>query len=218
MTTSEKAYATEITEHRWLSSKTFEIKLRRPEAFEFKPGQRISLRFKNFERDYSLASSPGESDLILCIRYVEEGLLSPALGDAAPETPLSFYGPHGYFNFRPSGRPTVWIASGTGIAPFRSMALSEMAPEYLLHGVESPEELYYAEELKPVAGSYIPCLSQTKRSPSAFKGRVTEYLQKHLPLDIYDFYLCGRREMIRDIMMLVDEQFEGSLVYTETFY
>jgi benzoate/toluate 1,2-dioxygenase reductase subunit len=218
VTTSEKDYSTEIIEHRWLSKKAFEITLRRPKTFNFKPGQRINLKYKNSERDYSLASSLDESHLTLCIRYVEGGLLSQTIGDAGIGTRLSFYGPHGYFTFKPSPRPAVLVASGTGIAPFRSMVRSGTSPDFLLHGVETSEDLYYSEEFQSVAESYIPCLSQSKNSQTYFRGRVTDYLQMHLPPDNYDFYLCGRQEMIRDATLLVDELFEGSNIYTETFY
>ena len=34
----------------------------------------------------------------------------------------------------------------------------------------------------------------------------------------YDFYLCGREEMIRDVTLLVDEAFPGSRVYAEIFF
>jgi NAD(P)H-flavin reductase len=84
--------------------------------------------------------------------------------------------------------------------------------------VETSAELYYAEELQPAAGNYIPCLSQPSKSQPYFEGRVTDYLRRHLPPVSYDFYLCGRREMIRDVTLLVDERFEGSFIYTETFY
>ena len=218
MTIRAKDYTAEIIEHRWISNKTFEIKLRRPDSFNFKPGQKISLKYEAVERDYSLASSPDESHLALCIRYVEGGRLSQLLGDAKSGTRLSFSGPHGYFTFKPSGRPAVLVASGTGIAPFRSIVRSGVVPEFILHGVKTPAELYYAEELQPATGSYVPCLSRSSKSQTYFKGRVTDYLQKHLRSNIYDFYLCGRREMIRDVTLLVDELFEGSLVYTETFY
>ena len=218
MTTGEKNYSAEIIERRRLSKKTFEIKLRRPEAFNFKPGQRIILKYKNFERDYSLASSPDESHLTLCIRYVEGGLLSQAKGDAEIGTRLSFYGPRGYFTYKDPQRPTVFIATGTGIAPFRSMVRSGTSPDFLLHRVETSEDLYYSEEFQSVAESYIPCLSQSKNSQTYFRGRVTDYLQMHLPPDSCDFYLCGRLEMIRDATLLVDELFEGSNIYTETFY
>jgi hypothetical protein len=35
---------------------------------------------------------------------------------------------------------------------------------------------------------------------------------------LYDFSLCGREEMIRDVILLVDQRFPDSLVYTESFY
>jgi len=218
VTTSVKEYATELIQHRWLSKKTFEIKLHRPAAFNFKPGQRINLRYENVERDYSLASSPDEPHLALCIRHVGGGILSPALGRAKIGTNLCINGPHGYFTFKPSARPAVLIASGTGIAPFRSMVGSGVAPDFILHGVETSAELYYAKDLQPASGNYIPCLSQSGKSQSYFEGRVTDYLQRHLTPANYDFYLSGRREMIRDVTHLVDELFEGSLIYTETFY
>ena len=218
MTICEKDYTADIIAHQWLSQNTFEIKLNRPEAFKFNPGQRISLKHKTVERDYSLASSPDEPHLTLCIRYVAGGQLSQLLGDAKTGSRISFYGPHGYFTFKPSGRPAVLVASGTGIAPFRSMVRSGATPEFILHGVETSADLYYAEELQPAAGCYVPCLSQSGGSQTHFNGRVTDYLQRHLPSKSYDFYLCGSREMIRDATLLIDELFEDSLIYTEAFY
>ena len=218
MTICDQDYSADIIERRWLSKKTFEIILNRPASFTFKPGQRISLKFKKMERDYSLASSPDESHLKLCIRHVKKGVLSQALGDTQIGTRISFAGPHGYFTYKDSQRPTVFIATGTGIAPFRSMVRSGTSPDFFLHGVETSEDLYYSEEFQSVAESYIPCLSQSKNSQTYFEGRVTDYLQMHLPPENYDFYLCGRNEMIRDATLLVDELFEGSNIYTETFY
>jgi hypothetical protein len=39
-----------------------------------------------------------------------------------------------------------------------------------------------------------------------------------MPRIPYDFYLCGRGDMVRDVTLIVDELFSGSLLYTETFY
>jgi benzoate/toluate 1,2-dioxygenase reductase subunit len=52
----------------------------------------------------------------------------------------------------------------------------------------------------------------------AFGGNVVQYLQQHLEPKAYDFYLCGRREMIWDATLLIDARFPESLVYTELFY
>ncbi|MDB4443970.1 hypothetical protein N9174_01345 [bacterium] len=92
----------------------------------------------------------------------------------------------------------------------------------LLHGVRTPSELYYESLFRTAAKGYVPCLtSVAKDAPvpeSAFYGRVTQYLQKHLPSGAYDFYLCGRQDMIRDVTFLVDERFPWSFIYTEIFY
>jgi hypothetical protein len=65
----------------------------------------------------------------------------------------------------------------------------------------------------------VPCISGSGESSGGhFQGRVTEYLRKYLETGRYDFYLCGRREMIRDVTLLADEKFPGSYIYTEIFY
>ena len=99
------------------------------------------------------------------------------------------------------------------------MARSGVSGFILLHGVNSTLDIYYASLFKSAAGQYIPCVSEGgELSREYFRGRVTDYLQKRLPGGLYDFYLCGRREMIRDVTFLVDEKFAGSLIFTEIFY
>lgn len=204
-----------------LSTRTIEIKLKKPSAFEFQPGQRICLVFNDVERDYSLASAPADPDLILCIRVVRGGILSSILGSAPIGTAFDFTGPHGYFTFRPSARPAVFAATGTGVAPFVSMVRTGITGYTLLHGVDTAADLYYASLLRPAARSYVPCLSEIDASSAAgyhFPGRVTDYLQKKLAPGRYDFYLSGRREMIRDVTWIVDDRFQGSRIYSEVFY
>ena len=190
-----------------------------PPRFQFEPGQRILLRLGEHERDYSIVSPPRESELTLCIRMVAGGKLSVLLSVADIGTSLSINGPHGYFTYRPSPRSAVFVATGTGIAPFCSMARSGITGFTLLHGVGLPDDLYYASVFRQSAQKYIPCLTEAKELPTlAFKGKVTEYLDQHLAPGAYDFYLCGRSEMIRDVTLLIDERFPDSLVYTEQFY
>ncbi len=215
----DRFYTTELLERRWLSEKAFEIILARPPAFKFQPGQSIQLFLEDIERDYSLISAPSDSQLALCIRNVKGGAMSSVLSKVAISARMEFAGPHGYFIFQSSPRPPILVATGTGIAPFCSMVRSGLKGFTLLHGVEKSEELYYAPEIKESAGLYVPCLSGAVEKKSAhFHSRVTDYLQDKLPVKAYDFYLCGRREMIRDVTLLVDERFPGSHIYTELFY
>jgi NAD(P)H-flavin reductase len=153
---------------------------------------------------------------------VEKGQFSPVFAAAEIGTKFSFTGPYGYFTYRPSERPAVFVATGTGISPFLSISRSGVSEFTLLHGVRTASDLHYQDFLRRTARSYVPCLSaspdQVGTVENGFDGRVTRYLKEYLPLNTYDFYLCGRQEMIRDVTLLVDEQFSGSLVYTETFF
>jgi ferredoxin-NADP reductase len=213
------AFTTRILARHPLSAKAFELRLSKPEGFRFAPGQRITLQLDGADRDYSLASAPEEPDLRLCIRSVEGGTVSPQLEWTPAGNVLSFHGPHGYFTFKPSARTAVFVATGSGVAPFRSMAAAGVGGYFLLHGVDAPEDLYYAELLQPRAAAYVACITGPRAdTPGAFAGRVTDYLERRLAPGAYDFYACGRREMVRDVTLLADERFPGSLVFSETFY
>ena len=51
-----------------------------------------------------------------------------------------------------------------------------------------------------------------------FQGHVADCIKANLPHKTYDFYLCGEREMIREVTLLVDELYTGSYVFTEVFF
>ncbi len=220
--TATEPFRAELLSRRWLSDATFEIELARPPSFEFHPGQSILVIHQQLERDYSLISDPTGPTLALCIRNVQDGSLTPLLATAKIGSRISFTGPHGYFTFRPSQQPPLFIATGTGVAPFVSMVRSGVKGFTLLHGVRGPSELYYESLFRTAAKSYVPCLSgfshESQDPDDTFHGKVTEYLEKNLPTGMYDFYLSGRIEMVRDVTHLVDEHFPGSLIYTEIFY
>jgi len=212
-------FPTELIERRWLSEKTFEIKFSKPSAYRIQAGQRVRVFYQGLDRDYTPVSAAQDPEITLCIRKVDSGKLTPALSSAVIGTRFDISQPDGYFTFKPSGRPPVFVATGTGIAPFCSMVRSGVTGFTLLHGVDGLQDLYYRQELESAANRYIPCISKDHPSTDEyFSGRATDYLQAHLPAAEYDFYLCGRREMIREVTWLVDERFAGSFIYSEQFY
>ena len=214
-----KTFSLTLIDRRWLTKRAFEIKFSRPSNLLFKPGQRIRIHHPSAERDYTPVSAPQDPEITLCIRKVDTGRFTPVLSTDEIGTRFEVSGPDGYFTFKPSARRPVFVATGAGIAPFCSMVRSGVTGFTLLHGVDNPDDLYYAAEFKTAADLYVPCISKGYQSSSEyFRGRVTDYLQRHLSPAGYDFYLCGRREMIRDVTWLVDEKFETSNIYTETFY
>jgi NAD(P)H-flavin reductase len=220
-TTCISTYHTQLINRRKLSEKAFEVEFTRPCAFEFSPGQRIRLIHENIERDYSLICAPEDATLSLCIRKYKDGQMSSILATADIGSWFHFAGSYGYFLFRPSIKQAVFVATGTGIAPFVSMARSKSRGFIFLHGVSTCSELYYKPLLKSMVQHYIPCVSDDMPGPyssgEAFSGRVTQYLEHHLDPGVYDFYLCGKQAMIKDVMHIIDSYFSGSLVYTERF-
>ena len=191
----------ELLKRHWLSKNVFEIQLSRPAAFAFEAGQTIRFIHKSIERYYSLLSVPDDPFLALCVYHVLKGQFSPVLANAEIGTRFQFSGPHGYFTFKPSSRPAIFVASGVGIAPFVSMSRSGVTDFMLLHEVERVEDLYYQNAIQNLATNYVPCLLEAGSSdllPSgAFIGDAASYLIRNLQPGSYDFYLCGEREMIR---------------------
>jgi ferredoxin-NADP reductase len=212
----------EMLQRRWLSQNAFEIELTRPPAFKFKAGQTICFIHESMQRYYSLLSAPDDPTLKLCVYHVPRGSFSPVLADAAIGTPFSITGPHGYFTFNRSERAPVFVASGTGIAPFVSMGRSGIADFILLHEVELAEDLYYQDLFREIASNYVPCLPQTSATdplpPGTFRGNAAGFLKQNLPPATYDFYLCGERDMTREVTLLADEHFPGSYVFKEVFF
>jgi ferredoxin-NADP reductase len=215
-------YSSEVLDRFWLTDKVLEMSLSKPSTFEFAAGQRIRLLHGAIRRDYSLITAPNDPVLAICFKKIEGGEYSPILASVDPGTRLSFIGPLGYFTYRPSENPAVFVATGTGIAPFVSMVRTGVTDFTLLHGVHEAKSLYYQDIFRPAARPYIPCLAadadEGDSGENVFPGRVSHYLSEHLPPHAYDFYLCGRQEMIRDVTLLVDERFPHSLIYTEVFY
>lgn len=90
---------------------------------EFLPGQYLSLRYEGTTRVYSVASSPARDYLEFAIRRVPGGDLT---GDVAVDLEagdaVELRGPYGDLLLEdPSPRDRVFLATGTGVAPFKSM-------------------------------------------------------------------------------------------------
>ncbi len=219
---ADELRSVELKSRRWFSQKAFEIELSRPASFEFKAGQTIRFVSGGIERYYSVVSSPDDPKLVLCVRSVKEGKFTPVLASAETGARFDLTGPHGYFTFKPSSRTPVFVATGTGIAPFVSMARSGAKGFTLLHGVSALEDLYYRSFFSKAATRYVPCISgggvEDGQAAGIFQGRVTRFVRAELERGKYDFYLCGREEMVRDVTLLVDDFFPGSLVYSEVFF
>lgn len=215
------ATTTSVAASRRLGPDVFELAFKRPAGFDFSAGQRLRIHLGEASRDYSIASPPGADRLTICLRRFAGGRVSPHLSTLRAGAPVTVSGPYGHFRFQASGPPAVFVATGTGIAPFRAMVLDGRRPHLVIHGVPVAAARFYREDFQAAAVAYTACLSRENGAPhgdGCFTGRVTRYLQQRLPPGAYDFYLCGRQEMIRDATLILDERFGGGRVYTEAFY
>lgn len=114
-------------------------------------------------RPYSSASAPtGDATHEFLVRLVPAGSLTPALWQASPGTRVWLGRPKGDFVLDPADdRTHLFIASGTGLAPFVSMsrALAERTSPpsvVLLHGVATPADLAFGAELRTLAEAGLP--------------------------------------------------------------
>ena len=172
-------------------------------GLDFIPGQFVSftaeIGAKQITRAYSLASAPnrGVNRFELCLNLAPEGLFSHHLFRMKPGDTVEMRPPLGMFVLRQPPRDSLFIATGTGIAPFRSMLkahLSASSPQFtLLFGVRHESHLAYRSEFEELARRYPnfrfwPTLSRPQASPQhPWTGR-SGHVQAHI-----EGALAGRR-------------------------
>jgi ferredoxin/flavodoxin---NADP+ reductase len=195
-----------------LSPGIFLIGFHRP--FDFLAGQviGITLRKEDARRLYSICSGEQEDEIRILYKVVEEGYLTPQLSDMGAGDTIWITPPVGEFTCKPG--PAVWVAAGTGIAPFYSMLRSGLGTDkILLHGNRYLEQFHFYDEFVDVLGdNYIRCCSAENNS-EVYHGRVTGYLeeQEYLNPEL-KYYLCGSTEMVvetRDLLIRKGVRFEN---------
>jgi NAD(P)H-flavin reductase len=188
------------------------------ERLDFVPGQFVSftdtVANRSITRAYSIASPPGGGNRFeLCLNRVEEGAFSPHLFDLLPGDVVEMPLPLGTFTLRQPLRDSLLVATGTGIAPFRSMlkaALTPDAPAFtLLFGVRYESHLLYRKEFEEMARQvprfrFWPTLTQPGPDWTGRTGRVQTHLAEAIGgrKDI-DIYLCGLKPMVDNVRQIL---------------
>lgn len=203
-----------------LSPGTFLLRLERP-AGDIRAGQCFSLGTSDLgiNREYSMYSGSKEPFLDFLIRKVDGGIVSSRLAKAMPGEEVEVSGPFGEFCLNESLLPStkfIFIASGTGIAPFHSFVQTfENLRFTLIHGVRTSAECYESDTYP--TGSYIAAISQSVEVDA--RKRVTDVLKESALDHDAMYYLCGNRLMITDsIAILRDKGVPGRAIFTESFF
>jgi ferredoxin-NADP reductase len=214
-----QAFAAHMVRSVSLSAQTkhLEFEVSGKTRFGFVAGQWLSFRAnkpdgEEITRAYSIASSPGDDNrFALCLNRVQDGFMSNFLCDMKEGEELSCQGPFGDFILRPPLRDTIFIATGTGIAPFRSMLHWLLADPtrhqnkrfWLVFGNRTTDDIYYHDEFLRLAEQhsnlhYLPTLSRSSPDWQGIRG----YVQQHVPeiaegrSDMHA-YICGLDKMIK---------------------
>lgn len=186
--------------------------------FEFDPGQFVNAiapslpENKIVKRPYSIASPPYEKGFIdLVWKRIEGGFMTNYFWKLKEGDTLQIQGPLGRFGFKkPLPKRLVFVATGTGIAPFRSM-IQQLFKDgtdrdvWLIFGNRYETDILYDEAWKELAAEhahfhYVPTVSRSKD----WKGE-RAYVQKLLPQYIDDspkdahLYICGLTNMITEV-------------------
>lgn len=203
-----------------LTDTTILIRSQRPDT-KIISGQCFNVGIPNFSinREYSMYSSADAPYLEFLIKVVQDGSLTPHLSELNVGDELEIDGPYGNFVLHaPEDKNLkyLFLATGTGIAPFRSFALTYPNLNYhIIHGVRYRYEMYNSSDYE--VGKYLPCVS--KNENYGISQRVTKYLADN-PVDSGTIvYLCGNKNMIIDSFEILRTQgVPGDNIFTEVFF
>lgn len=219
--------------------KELRIRLVRPAAITFVPGQYVQLavpaygsRPQPVYRAYSVSSPPSEKDHIeLIVRLVPNGICTTWVFTMLKEgDTVSFNGPYGEFRLAPTAAEMVWIAGGSGMAPFWSMA-RHMREHNIqrkctyFFGAVKERDLFFLDEFREVEKAlpnfrFAPALSGAEGDGWAGeKGLITQVVDRFLADGANkEGYLCGSSGMIdASIKVLKAKGIPEARIYYDKF-
>lgn len=195
------------------------------EPFAFDPGQWVNLTLSSspdgdLKRAYSIASPPdGTPRFSVAVTRVEGGAGSRVLHEMALGESLRAVGPQGLFTRAANVEvPALFVATGTGLAPFRSMLLAALAsgsraPMWILFGCRFEADILYRDELERLAREHPNVRYEVtlSRAHEAWVGR-RGYVQAHLGELVRELgrassarphvYVCGLGRMVSTVREL----------------
>jgi len=190
------------------------------DPFTFEAGQYATLGLmghegKLIQRPMSISSSADDlSEYEFFIRLVQVGGFTPLLWEIGVGDPINIKGAKGKFLLQDDGRTCLFVASGTGLAPFMSMLETlrdrgQTRDIVLLHGVSYAYDLAWRKELMELEAEgvfpirYIATVSRPRESPDwdGETGRVETIVAAQMDAfgltpENATVYLCGNPEMI----------------------
>jgi len=194
--------------------------------FLHKAGQFVSVKVDKIFRSYSISSRPQKNYFELCVKVVENGLASNYLANLEEGNEIEFLGPIGNFTFQKQNesqpqKTTIFIGTGTGIAPLKSIIEDELEKGwsgkiYLMYCVRYIKDIFYKEFFEKLAAKHknftFDITLSRPEDPSWEKsggktGRVTDLL-RNMQLDpsATETYTCGLKEMVEETTSILQQK------------
>jgi CDP-4-dehydro-6-deoxyglucose reductase len=179
-----------------LAPDVWHLQLELPEPVDYLPGQYMKVHLPDGStRNFSMASRPDGTRVDFHVRRIPGGTFTDGLIASTKSFDVEL--PFGSFIFRRMDlRPVLFVVTGTGLAPIRSMldalrADPDCPPVTLYRGARTAADLYLHDELRAWPLRYVPVLSRTE-------GRyVQDAVCDEVPdLAAHAIYLCGSPAMI----------------------
>ncbi len=239
-------FTLKLIESKMLSSKVrhFSFQIVDNPEFTFLPGQFISLHFNKkdgqpIKRSYSIASIHGdETNLDFAATFVDNGPGTEFLFNLQPADTVLASGPYGKLILKDRDilpKRYIFIGTGTGITPYRSM-LNKIADNLnnqnhstlILQGVQNPDDLLYASDFLKLTEKFNNY--EFRAYYSRYKNKLskqyefTGYIQNSfsdIKLDNSNdvIYLCGNPYMIEEIVgILKTLEFNPKSILREKYY
>lgn len=210
----------QIQHIKYLSKNTYVVRMDRNDL-QFRAGQYIQVGIPDdeFFREYSIYSSEQDEYIEILVKQIKKGYFTNKLSQLNPGDQLEVNGPFGEFTLNEDhvySSKFLFIATGTGIAPFHSMVESYPGLDYkIIHGVSYESEVY---------GKAIFNADQYKLyKPRELKKNYIETLTNHLAnsnIEVFTlFYLCGNQKLISEgIEVLKEKGIRRGQFHVEIFY
>ncbi len=231
-----ETFTARLMRARMLTSRVRELVFARTDgqSFCFQSGQWVQLQFpfndvygKPLRRSYSIASipqpAPNAGTFELLVTLIDRGKGSTFLHEMAEGDLVQCKGPQGHFlRAVESPQPSLFIATGTGIAPFRGMIADSIraghtAPLWLLFGIRHEADALYREEFESLEKRYpfVRCALSLSRPQDGWSG-LAGYVQTHVARQWKAFpsretahvYVCGVSKMLIEVRAICKSELQ----------
>jgi Na+-transporting NADH:ubiquinone oxidoreductase subunit F len=216
------------------------VELEQPDVLEFLAGQYALIEVPGVEekKHFSIASEPEMDHAVeFVIDTSPTGPGTKYLTALKPGDPISFFAPAGNFTIALAAadgsvaeKSIVFVASGSGIAPIRSMVRDLLQTKHdtrkllLYWGLRFEDDICFLEEFRELEETFSNftfhlVLSKAGAEWPLCRGRVTDCLSLHPMLDSAGYYICGNKQMILDVEnLLVKKGIAKEHIHHEEFY